>query len=33
LIVVPITLLGMFLMITRYGVLMKLRSARADAKG
>jgi uncharacterized membrane protein YbhN (UPF0104 family) len=32
-IVVPITLLGLILMITRYGGLKKLRSARADAKG
>src|SRR3954452_13750196 len=31
-IVVPITLLGLILMITRYGGLKKLRSARADAK-
>jgi hypothetical protein len=32
-IVVPITLLGLILMITRYGGLKKLRSARAEAKG
>jgi glycosyltransferase 2 family protein len=32
-IVVPITLLGLILMITRYGGLKKLRSMRADAKG
>jgi len=31
-IVVPITLLGLILMITRYGGLKKLRSARAQAK-
>jgi uncharacterized membrane protein YbhN (UPF0104 family) len=30
-IVVPITLLGLILMVTRYGGLKKLRSARADA--
>jgi uncharacterized membrane protein YbhN (UPF0104 family) len=32
-IVVPITLLGLILMITRYGGLKKLRSVRAEAKG
>lgn len=32
-IVVPITLLGLILMITRYGGLKKLRSLRAEAKG
>jgi uncharacterized membrane protein YbhN (UPF0104 family) len=32
-IVVPITVLGLILMITRYGGLKKLRSARAEAKG
>jgi len=32
-IVVPITLLGLILMITRYGGLKKLRSMRAEAKG
>jgi glycosyltransferase 2 family protein len=32
-IVVPITLLGLILMITRYGGLKNLRTARADAKG
>jgi uncharacterized membrane protein YbhN (UPF0104 family) len=32
-IVVPITLLGLILMVTRYGGLKKLRSARAEAKG
>jgi uncharacterized membrane protein YbhN (UPF0104 family) len=32
-IVVPITVLGLILMITRYGGLKKLRSLRAEAKG
>ena len=32
-IVVPITVLGLILMITRYGGLKKLRSMRAEAKG